>query len=107
MRKILLVCGMATCFLFACKKQPEAPFYTLSDGQLANLILDVQLTEAALGEVSGERRDSLKYVFWTGLEKVYKHPVDILEQDVRTLESDPEKLNLVMNRVQALLDSLR
>lgn len=107
MKRILMLCGMAVCLLFACKKQPEAPSYILSDDQLANLVLDVQLTEAALGEVSGARRDSLKQVFWVGLERVYKHPVDVLERDVRTLESDPEKLSLVMNRVQDLLDSLR
>lgn len=103
----MVICFVAVGSLLACKKGPEAKVYTLSDGQLANLVLDVQLTEAALGEVSGATRDSLKQVFWTGMEQVYKQPMNVLERDVRTLESDPEKLNLVMNQVQELLDSLR
>ncbi len=91
----------------SCAPKAEKVEYVLSDEQLSNLMLDLQLTEVALGDVNGLRRDSLHDVFWARMEEVYKHPVPALEHEIQKLESDQEKLSLVMNRVQVLLDSIR
>lgn len=93
--------------LVSCAEKAGSVEYTLTDEQLSNLMLDMQLAEVTMGEVNGLERDSLKSAFEVRLETLYKHPVSVLENDIRTLESDPEKLTLVMDRVQVLLDSLR
>lgn len=101
----MLVLGLLS---FASCEQKAGPVeYKLTDEQLSNLMLDLQLTDVGLGEVNGIERDSLKSAFALRLEEVYKHPVDELKIEIRKLESDPEKLMLVMDRVQILLDSLR
>lgn len=107
MKTILFVFGICLLSCISCGPKVAQSSYILSDEQLSNLMLDMQLTDVALGEVNGLERDSLKKAFALQLEKVYKQPIKELEAEVRTLEGDPEKLNLVMDRVQVLLDSLR
>lgn len=81
--------------------------YTLTDDQLAHLMFDLQFSEVALAEVTGGKQDSLKDIFWLRYSEIYKHPKAELEEEIRKLESDPEKLKGIMERVQVLSDSLR
>jgi hypothetical protein len=94
------------CFA-SCEQKTSPVEYKLTDEQLSNLLLDMQLTDVSLGEVNGVERDSLKGAFLLRMEEVYKHPMDELKMEIRKLESDPEKLAKAMDRVQVLLDSLR
>lgn len=99
--------GLSMLFFISCAPKTLPPEYILSNEQLSNLMLDMQLAEVAMGEVNGVSRDSLKEAFSGRFEEVYKQPLPVLENEIRKLESDPVKLNLVMDRVQVLLDSLR
>jgi hypothetical protein len=81
--------------------------YTLTNEQMAHLMLDLQLSEVALAEVDGAKKDSLKNMLWLRYAEVYKHPKAELEEEIRKLETDPETLKAVMERVQVLSDSLR
>ncbi len=107
MKKALFLLGFA--FLISTSCAPKTPefVYKLTNEQLSNLMLDMQLTDVALGEVNGLERDSLQVAFRTSLEEVYGLPILVLANEIKNLESDPEKLLLVMNRVQILLDSIR
>lgn len=81
--------------------------YILTDEQMAHLMLDLQLSEVALAELTGGKQDTLKEIFWLRYAEVYKLPKADLETEIRKLETDPEKLKVVMERVQVLSDSLR
>ena len=107
MRLLTFIGILALAVCVSCGQKEKNITYSLSDEQLANLMLDLQFADAALGEVNGLQRDSLQDILWVEIEKIYMHPVKELEEEVRKLESDPEKLNLVMDRVQVLLDSIR
>ncbi len=107
MKGILCLLSIYILGFISCQSKTQTIDYRMTDDQLSNLMLDMQLSDVALGEVNGPERDSLKEVLRLRIEQLYKQPIIVLEGEVRKLESDPEKLNLVMNKVQLLLDSLR
>jgi hypothetical protein len=96
---ILLVSG--------CFEKKVKVDYILTDDQLAHLMLDLQLSEVALAEIEGARQDTLKDLFWLRYTEIYKHSKPELEEEVRKLESDPEKMKVIMDRVQVMSDSIR
>lgn len=91
----------------ACQKKEVSVTYMLSDEQLARLILDVQLGEVALHELTGTKQDSLKNLYWLRLAAVYKLSEPEIKEEIRKVENDPEKFKLIMDRVQTLSDSIR
>lgn len=107
MKNVILILGFYLFSCSSCGPKESPPDYVLSDEQLSNLMLDIQLADVVLGEVNGLKRDSLKDVLWLRMVDIYDHPVYELEKEVRKLESDQEKLSSIMDRVQVLLDSLR
>lgn len=90
-----------------CGRKKSNVNYTLTDDQLAHLMFDLQFSEVALAEVSGGKQDSLKDIFWLRYVEIYKQPKTDLEEEIRKLEADPDKLKEIMERVQVLSDSLR
>jgi len=93
--------------VYSCKSTESNVNYRLSDEQLARLMFDIQLSEVALSEVSGERQDSLKNLFWLRFAEVYKLSTAEMTEEIRNLEDDPEKLKVVLDRVQALSDEIK
>jgi hypothetical protein len=93
--------------VYSCKPSESNVNYRLSDEQLARLMFDIQLSEVALSEVSGERQDSLKNLFWLRFADVYKLSTAEMTEEIRNLENDPEKLKVVLDRVQALSDEIK
>ena len=69
-------------------------------------MFDVQLSEVALAEVTEERQDSLRDLFWLRFSEVYKHSVPEIKEEIRKLEEDPEKMKIIMDSVQVMLDSI-
>jgi hypothetical protein len=107
MRIAYFLFGISILFFNSCAPKTIPTEYILTDEQLSNLMLDMQLVEVAMGEVNGEARDSLKTALSEQLEEVYNQPITVLESEIRKLESYPVKLIQVMDRVQVLMDSLR
>lgn len=94
-------------FVYSCKPPDSNVNYRLSDEQLARLMFDIQLSEVSLSEVSGERQDSLKELFWLRFAEVYKLNTAEITEEIRKLENDPEKMKVVLDRVQALSDEIK
>jgi hypothetical protein len=92
--------------IYSCKAPDANVNYRLSDEQLARLMFDIQMSEVSLSEVSGERQDTLKNLFWLRFADVYKLNKAELTEEVKKLENDPEKLKVVLDRVQALSDEI-
>jgi len=105
-KAISLLC-LVVILIAGCGRKKSNVNYTLTDDQLAHLMFDLQFSEVALAEVSGGKQDSLKDIFWLRYVEIYKHPKNDLEEEIRKLETDPEKLKEIMERVQVLSDSLR
>ena len=92
--------------LVSCESGKRDVKYLLTDEQLSSLMFDVQLSEVALAEVTEERQDSLRELFWLRFTEVYKHSVPEIKEEIRKLEEDPEKMKVIMDQVQVLLDSI-
>ncbi|MBL0005618.1 MAG: hypothetical protein IPP25_00105 [Saprospiraceae bacterium] len=92
--------------LVSCESGKRDVKYLLTDEQLSSLMFDVQLSEVALAEVTEERQDSLRDLFWLRFTEVYKHSVPEIKEEIRKLEEDPEKMKVIMDQVQVLLDSI-
>lgn len=105
-RAISILCVLLI-LLGSCSRQKSNVNYTLTDDQLAHLMFDLQFSEVALAEVTGGKQDSLKDLFWLRYAEIYKQPKVALEAEIRKLETDPDKLKEIMERVQVLSDSLR
>lgn len=105
-KAISLLC-LVVILIAGCGRKKSNVNYTLTDDQLAHLMFDLQFSEVALAEVSGGKQDSLKDIFWLRYVEIYKQPKTDLEEEIRKLEADPDKLKEIMERVQVLSDSLR
>ena len=90
----------------SCESGKRDVKYLLTDEQLSSLMFDVQLSEVALAEVTEERQDSLRDLFWLRFTEVYKHSVPEIKEEIRKLEEDPEKMKIIMDSVQVMLDSI-
>jgi hypothetical protein len=92
--------------LIACKSADKNQ-YKLTDEQLAHLMFDVQLAETTLSDLSPTQKDSIKILFDKQLAVVYKLSDTELKAEVDHLQSDPEKLKWVVNRVKQMADSIQ
>jgi hypothetical protein len=97
---------MAVLVFVGCGDGKRDVKYLLTDEQLTSLMFDVQLSEVALAEVTEERQDSLRELFWLRFTEVYKHSVPEIKEEIRKLEEDPEKMKVIMDSVQVMLDSI-
>lgn len=97
---------MAILVLMSCNTGKRDVKYLLTDEQLSSLMFDVQLSEVALAEVTAERQDSLRDLLWLRFTEVYKHSVPEIKEEIRKLEEDPEKMKVIMDQVQVMLDSI-
>ena len=97
---------MAVLVLMSCESGKRDVKYLLTDEQLSSLMFDVQLSEVALAEVTEERQDSLRDLFWLRFTEIYKNSVPEIKEEIRKLEEDPEKMKIIMDSVQVMLDSI-
>ena len=102
---------LAFCFAFltlaGCDNEPPKIEYKLSDDQLSHLLYDLYFSESVLMGQTGERRDSVRTLFWLRMSEVYKLDEAGLRAEIDKLKSDPEKLKLLFDRVKITVDSLQ
>ena len=101
-RIVLLLFLIGT--VIACQQQKKN--YKLSDEQLSNLILDLHLSETMMMSLSSPQQDSLKDLFWEKLTTVYDLSEDEIKDEVALLESDPEKLKIIVDQIRFRSDSI-
>lgn len=97
---------LAILVFMSCESGKRDVKYLLTDEQLSRLMFDVQLSEVALAEVTEQKQDSLRELFWLRFTEVYKHSVPEIKDEIRKLEEDPEKMKVIMDQVQVMLDSI-
>jgi len=90
----------------SCKQSPPRE-YKLSDEKLALLLVDLQLAEITLPDLSPAEQDSIKALFDKRLEEIYHLSKDEMKKEIETLQSDPEKLKWVVDRAKNMADSIR
>lgn len=98
---------MAVLVFMSCESGKRDVKYLLTDEQLSSLMFDVQLSEVALAEVTEAKQDSLRELFWLRFTEVYKHSIPDIKEEIRKLEEDPEKMKVIMDQVQVMLDSIQ
>ena len=81
--------------------------YKLTDEQLAQLMLDIHLSDVIIPELSEKHQDSVKMILWKRLEDIYQLPESELKMEIDKLEDEPEKLKLIVNRARELADSIQ
>ncbi len=74
---------------------------------MAHLMLDLQLAEVTLTDVNPIQQDSIREMFYDKLETIYHLSKDEIKGEVNKLQSDPEKLKKVINRVKMMADSIQ
>jgi hypothetical protein len=107
MKKYFLLVFMTGLIMLACISKESNVKYTLTDEQLSRLMFDIQLSEVALAEVEGGKEDSLRNLVWLRLTEIYKQTEPEIKGEIRKLESDPGKMKIIMDRVQAISDSIQ
>jgi hypothetical protein len=93
--------------LFSCKKQKVIVDYRLDTEQLIQLMYDVQWSDAAIANLSPERKDSLRTLFWEKLTTIYGMTEEEIKNEIHKLESDPETMKLVFDRIKEMSDTIK
>ena len=107
MKKYFLWVSVAGLMLLACGTKDSNVKYMLTDEQLSRLMFDIQLSEVALAEVEGGKEDSLRTLVWLRLTEIYKRTEPEIKEEIRKMESDPGKMKIIMDKVQAISDSIQ
>lgn len=88
--------------LMACRedvsKQP-----TLSDDQLAQIMADISVADAATTGMAGYPKDSLMHVYFKQVFKIHGTTVETYENDLRILAKDLERMEAVVKQAEMLL----
>ena len=90
----------------ACRSSAKKE-YKLSDEQLAHLVLDLQLAEVSLPEMKQQHQDTIKTLLDQRLEEIYHLSNTEIKSEIDQLQTDPEKLKWVVNRVKEMVDSIQ
>jgi hypothetical protein len=107
MRFHLLISCFLVVMVVACGTEQSKPTYALTDDQLSNLLNDLYFSEALLISQTGEKRDSVRTLFWQRMTEVYQLDESALRAEVEKLKVDPEKLKMIFDRVKTEVDSLQ
>lgn len=93
--------------LISCKKQEVKVDYRLDTEQLIQLMYDVQWSDAAIANLTTERKDSLRTVFWEKLTTIYGLTEKEIKEEIHKLESDPVTMKLVFDRIKEMSDTIK
>lgn len=92
--------------LIACQSSPKIE-YKLSDERMAHLMLDLQLAEVALPDLTPQQQDSIKLLFAKRIEEVYDLSSAEIKSEMDLLQTDPKKLKLITDRAKQMADSIQ
>ena len=93
--------------LVSCKKQEVKVDYRLDTEQLIQLMYDVQWSDAAIANLTPERKDSLRTLFWGKLTTIYGLTENEIKDEIHKLESDPVTMKLVFDRIKEMSDTIK
>ncbi len=92
--------------LWACQSSSKHE-YKLSDEQMARLMLDLQLAEVTLPDMTPLQQDSIKLLFKKRFEEIYHLTDAEIQSEMDQLESDPKKFKLILDRAKQMADSIQ
>ena len=93
-------------WIVSCGK-PESQTYKLNDEQLARVLFDIHFADVMLPTITTHQQDSVKLLYWNRMEELYRMPEAEIREEIKKLESEPEKLKLIMERVKIMADSIQ
>jgi hypothetical protein len=92
--------------IFSCTKV-EKPTYKLTDDQLAKVLFDIHFADVMLPSLTIPQQDSVKQIYWNQMEEIYKMPESEIREEIKKLESDPEKFKVIIGQVKEMADSIQ
>ena len=95
------------CMLFVSCLSAEKQTYKLSDDQLARVLYDIHYADVTLPSLTKLQQDSVKRLYWNQMEEVYKMSEAEIREEIKKLESEPEKFKIIIGHVKAMADSIQ
>lgn len=92
------------CFLFSCTAHQEAE-RSLSDEQLARIMADINVAEAATIGLSGYPKDSLMKVYYAQVFEIHGCSQDDYENNLRMVSTDLEHLKDIVEQSIQILEA--
>ncbi len=86
-----------------CQRTEPLP---VPDDTLAKVLADVHVAEAAVQNLSGTYKDSLKHVFIAQACSIYRIQEADLRKSIEMLAQQPDKMEKVYKRVEKRLEAL-
>lgn len=93
-------------YIFGCNPV-EKQNYQLTDEELSLLLFDIHYADVVLPGLSRQQQDSIKIIYYEQLSKIYDMSVEELKKEISKLESEPEKMKIILGRVKQLADSIQ
>ena|SRR5687768_12985215 len=95
------------CFFFVACTPAEKQTYKLSDDQLAKVLFDIHYADVMLPSFTIAQQDSLRRLYWEKMEKIYEMSETEIREEIKKLESEPEKFKIIIGQVKAMADSIQ
>ena len=107
MGRWILWCFCIMLLCVSCKQDKVKIDYRLDDEKLIQLMYDVQWSDAAIANLSKARQDSLRSLFWSKLTTIYGMTEEEIKDEIYKLETDPEKMKMVFDRIKGMSDTIK
>ena len=81
--------------------------YKLTDEQLTSVMFDLHIAEAILPEFEKIHQDSIRDLYWSKMSETYGMSEIEIREEIELLESDGEKLKIILDQVKIMADSIK
>ncbi len=102
MRQFSKIWILTALILSACQQKTDQP--VLSDEQVARIMADLYIAEAATTGLSGYPKDSLTHIYYDQVMQLHGITKEQYEKDLRILVQDVSRMEAIINRSQELLE---
>lgn len=90
----------------SCQQEASRTPFRLADESLVRLYMDIQIGELSLTGLDKPKADSLRSILFQRLETLYGMQTEQIQEEIRHLETDTDKMKWVLERAAILADSI-
>jgi|GEM_PF-957357 len=101
-RAVLLIIGCL--LIFACSENKNEP--SIPDDQMARIMADMCIAEAATNGLGGYQKDSLMQVYFKQALDLHGLPLEEYERNLRLYSNEVPRMRQLMKNSEALLDTV-
>ena len=105
MKQLFFALLLYSGFVWGCDFQKSTEKPSVSEEEMVRIMADLCVADAATNGVSGYDKDSLMQMYFKQVLQMHNITLEQHEKNVRIYANDTEKMQELLNKAGALLDS--